>query len=189
MSRSADEHSVTFHSYEGQTEKIAQHIGDRLRGLDFEVELVEIAAAPGPQGYDALVVGDSIRFERHNRKLARCLQRHRAETTDLPVAMSQVSMTSAGTDAARVDKAEELVQKLIVGSGVQPGLVAKFAGALAYSRYGWVMQPVMRSIARREGNDTDTTRDHEYTDWDAVDRFADGVAAPVQTRRSSARHP
>lgn len=26
--------------------------------------------------------------------------------------------------------------------------------------------------AAREGTDTDMTRDHEYTDWDAVDHFA-----------------
>jgi hypothetical protein len=26
------------------------------------------------------------------------------------------------------------------------------------------------------GGDTDTTRDYEYTDWDAVERFADAFA-------------
>jgi menaquinone-dependent protoporphyrinogen IX oxidase len=30
----------------------------------------------------------------------------------------------------------------------------------------------MRSIARREGGDTDITHDYEYTDWDAVEEFA-----------------
>jgi menaquinone-dependent protoporphyrinogen oxidase len=97
--------------------------------------------------------------------------------------MFQVSMTSAGTDPARVAKAQELMQKLVDGGGVQPDLLAMFAGAIKYSQYGWVMKRVMRSIARREGNDTDMTRDHEYTDWDAVDRFARDVAALVQTRR------
>jgi menaquinone-dependent protoporphyrinogen oxidase len=30
----------------------------------------------------------------------------------------------------------------------------------------------MRRIASRKGLDTDTSRDYDYTDWDAVDRFA-----------------
>jgi menaquinone-dependent protoporphyrinogen oxidase len=39
----------------------------------------------------------------------------------------------------------------------------------------------MRAIARHEGGSTDTTRDHEYTDWDAVTRFADEVVAAVRS--------
>jgi menaquinone-dependent protoporphyrinogen oxidase len=174
---------LTFHSHEGQTTQIAQRIADSLRGLGFEVLLAEVGVAPGPRGHEALVVGDSIRFERHNRKVTRYLRRHRDEVDDIPVGMFQVSMTSAGTDPARVAKAQELMQKLVDGGGVQPDLLAMFAGAIKYSQYGWVMKRVMRSIARREGNDTDMTRDHEYTDWDAVDRFARDVAALVQTRR------
>jgi menaquinone-dependent protoporphyrinogen oxidase len=53
----------------------------------------------------------------------------------------------------------------------------------------------MRRISRKEGGDTDTSRDYEYTDWAAVDRFAaefaDEVAGPVDAvtspRRSSSR--
>jgi menaquinone-dependent protoporphyrinogen oxidase len=29
----------------------------------------------------------------------------------------------------------------------------------------------MKRIAKREGGSTDTSHDHEYTDWDAVARF------------------
>ena len=31
---------------------------------------------------------------------------------------------------------------------------------------------VMRVLMRRAGHTTDVWRDHEYTDWDAVERFA-----------------
>lgn len=34
----------------------------------------------------------------------------------------------------------------------------------------------MRAIASVAGGDTDTARDYEYTDWDAVARFADAFA-------------
>jgi menaquinone-dependent protoporphyrinogen oxidase len=32
------------------------------------------------------------------------------------------------------------------------------------------------------GNDTDTTRDYEYTDWDAVERFADAFAQQLEQK-------
>jgi menaquinone-dependent protoporphyrinogen oxidase len=54
--------------------------------------------------------------------------------------------------------------------------VASFAGALPYRRYPFPLRLVMRFIVGRAGGDTDTSRDYEYTDWDAVDRFAAGFA-------------
>jgi len=36
---------------------------------------------------------------------------------------------------------------------------------------------VMKQIARKTGSPTDTSRDHELTDWAAVDRFAGELAA------------
>jgi menaquinone-dependent protoporphyrinogen oxidase len=46
------------------------------------------------------------------------------------------------------------------------------AGALPYTRYNFLIRFMMRRIVKTEGGDTDTSRDYEYTDWAAVDRFA-----------------
>ena len=45
---------------------------------------------------------------------------------------------------------------------------------------------LVRWIVKREQGDTDTTRDFEYTDWNAVDAFAREVltlAEPAASRR------
>jgi len=34
-----------------------------------------------------------------------------------------------------------------------------------------IIRIIMKLISKREGGNTDTTHDHEYTDWDAVMRF------------------
>jgi menaquinone-dependent protoporphyrinogen oxidase len=41
----------------------------------------------------------------------------------------------------------------------------------------------MRFIASQTGATTDTSRDHEYTDWQALDRFADELAADVERQK------
>lgn len=46
------------------------------------------------------------------------------------------------------------------------------AGTLRYTRYGFFKRFLMKQINKREGGDTDTSRDYEYTDWDAVTAFA-----------------
>ena len=41
-----------------------------------------------------------------------------------------------------------------------------------YTQYNFLLRLIMKSIARRKQLSTDTSRDHEYTDWDHVKRFA-----------------
>ncbi len=89
-----------------------------------------------------------------------------------PTALFQVSLTSANPDAEHTATAQMLIHDLIERTGCDPDLVGLFAGALVYTRYGWMKRRIMRSIARKEGGDTDLTRDYEYTDWAAVDQFA-----------------
>ena len=40
----------------------------------------------------------------------------------------------------------------------------------AYSRYNVIITFLMKWIARRAGAPTDASRDHEFTDWAALDR-------------------
>jgi hypothetical protein len=37
----------------------------------------------------------------------------------------------------------------------------------------------MKRIARAAGHTTDTSRDHDFTDWEAVGRFAEAIALDV----------
>ena len=47
------------------------------------------------------------------------------------------------------------------------------------------MKLVMRFIVKSAGGDTDTSRDREYTDWDAVDRFAAEFEYPLREPRAA----
>jgi len=50
------------------------------------------------------------------------------------------------------------------------------AGALKYTQYNFFIKWVMKGIARKEGGSTDTSRDHEYTDWEQVTAYARRLA-------------
>jgi len=39
----------------------------------------------------------------------------------------------------------------------------------------------MRMIASRAGAETDTSRDHDLTDWEALDRFVASLSAEMDT--------
>lgn len=176
---------VVYHSVEGQAAKVAQRIVDRLRERGIDVDVQPASTAPSPDGYVGVVVGDSIHAVHHSRKLTRYLQRYSASLNELPTALFQVSMTSANPDAEHTSTAHGLVDELLGKTGFEPDAVGLFAGALAYTKYGWLKRAVMRHISKKEGGETDTSRDWEYTDWDAVDRFAIAFAAQVAATQGS----
>ena len=171
---------VVYHTSEGQTARIADHVAAVLRDLGDDVEVHDVAGAPAPEHYDGVVVGDSIHAVHHSKALTRYVRDHVAVLNKLPAALFQVSLTSTNPDAEHTATAQGLVQELLDRTGFDPDLVGMFAGALVYTKYGWFKRHVMRAISRREGGDTDLTRDYEYTDWQAVEQFAHDVHKLVE---------
>jgi menaquinone-dependent protoporphyrinogen oxidase len=173
---------VVFHTGEGQSAGIAAAIATELcaHGIDADIWSAEVA--PSPVGYDGVVAGDSIHASKHSRELRRYLLRHQAALAQRPLALFQVSLTSAVPDPQHTLNARAMVDDLVRQTGLVPDVVGMFPGRLAYTQYGGLQRRLMRWIARREGGDTDTSRDHEYTDWDAVRRFADDAAALIGQR-------
>lgn len=49
------------------------------------------------------------------------------------------------------------------------------------------MRFVMKRIAKRAAMSTDTSHDHDFTDWKALDRFVEEVLADSATHAATAR--
>lgn len=167
---------VVFHTVEGQSAGIATAIAAELFARGVETDIWSAERAPAPDDYVGVVAGDSIHATKHSRELRRYLRRYQPALGRRPLALFQVSLTSVNSDAEHTAAAQALVDDLERDTGVEPDVVALFPGRLAYSQYGWLKRRLMRWISSREGGDTDMEHDYEYTDWSAVQRFADDVA-------------
>jgi menaquinone-dependent protoporphyrinogen oxidase len=44
---------------------------------------------------------------------------------------------------------------------------------MAFTKYNPLMRWVLKQISKRAGGPTDTSRDHELTDWQQVEQFAE----------------
>ena len=86
---------------------------------------------------------------------------------------------SSQTESARAELAKH-IEAFSQGIGWHPNHVIHVAGALKYSKYGFFKKLLLRSIARKQGLSTDTSRDHEYTDWNALDQAISDWAARFQ---------
>ena len=171
-----------FHTWEGQTAKIAEHIASALRERGNDVDVRAVEGAPAPDDFDGVIAGDSIHAWRHSRQLIQYLQNNVDALNSMPSALFQVCLASANPDDEHTASAHALVQDLMDRSGFDPDAVGFFAGALVYTQYGWLKRHVMHAIVKREGGDLDMGHDYEYTDWDAVAQFAhdfNGIVSDV----------
>jgi menaquinone-dependent protoporphyrinogen oxidase len=122
-----------------------------------------------------VMIGASIHYGHHPAYLHKLVRRHRDALAARPCAFFSVSL-SAGGPRPKPYAAKRYIDKFMRKTGWRPQLVGSFAGALKYSLYGPIKRRVMIVFMTLGGGETDTSKDYEYTDWDAVERFADDYA-------------
>jgi menaquinone-dependent protoporphyrinogen oxidase len=159
---------VAYAGTHGQTARIARRIAEVLRAQGHQAQLRDAASAPDPTGYDAVLVGASIRRGRYAPELVGWLQRHAFALNTMPSAFFSVCL-SVLEDR---DAAGTFIDALEEDTGWTPRYRTTFAGALRYPAYDAFTRLLMRVLMHRGGHPTDIRREYEYTDWDAVDAFA-----------------
>jgi len=173
--------AIVYTTVEGHTSEIVDRMAARLRGTGNGVEIFEAEAAPRSlSGFDGVLVGGSIHMGKQHPSLVKFAKRHRAELDAMPDAFFSVSMAAVRPDPERQDEAMAAVRTFTETCGWHPGAVGLFGGALLYTQYGFIKRRVMRHIAAKKHDDTDMTRDWDYTDYAAVDRFADEFAVRMR---------
>lgn len=169
---------VLFATREGQTEKVALHIGTHLRDAGAEVQLVNAAdltslANIEPAGYDHLVFGASMHAGGIEKELVDFVNRHQGTIEHAARSFFLVLLSAATSDPQLREKwLLDARKKMDEQLQVSFDEVEMIAGALKYSKYPLPLKWLMRQIARKAGSDTDISRDYEYTDWQQVARYA-----------------
>ncbi|MCW2992652.1 MAG: flavodoxin [Conexibacter sp.] len=178
---------VLYASTHGHTAKIADRIGAVLReqGVHARVRrLDEHTPRLEPEEFDGFVVGASVHAGHHQHRAIAWIAEHRTTLDRHPSAFFSVSLTAADdTDEAR-DVTRQLIDDVLDETGWTPRLTQAFAGALQFKEYNFATRVVMRLMAKRIEHQTDRPvdvhEDTDYTDWDAVERFALAVAASLR---------
>jgi len=173
---------IVYASTHGQTEKIAARIGDVLSDAGLGVTMVRASEVPRSLpviAFAAVVVGASVHFNRHQRAVERFVRDNAAALDRVPSAFFSVSGTAAGTSPEEQAAAARYVERFVAECGWHPSRSIAVAGAVRYTRYNPLLRWVMRRISAKVGRSTDTSCDHEYTDWLQVQRFAESIAALV----------
>jgi menaquinone-dependent protoporphyrinogen oxidase len=182
--------AIIYATREGQTRRIVEYLAGALQARDADVDRFNAADRPELDfaSYDACVVAGSVHIGQHERELVKFVREHREELERIPSAFLSVSMSQAGLESPdRTAQQREQAAKNVAGvvetflrkTGWQPRWTRPVAGALLYTKYNFLVRFVMKKISKSEGGSVDTSRDHEYTDWAALEHFAGRVVAEL----------
>ena len=184
---------IVYATREGHTQRVAAQLAEdlRARGVQTVVRPVEgMTAQDSLASYAAVLLAASVHAGRHEPEMIRFVRERLSELERVNSSFLSVTLSEAGverSDATPVQHAtfvadvDAMIQRFIDDTGWHPRRIKNVAGALLYTRYNFLVRLVMKRIARTSGGSTDTSADHDYTDWADLDRFAETIAADVKS--------
>ncbi len=174
---------ILWSSTEGQTRRIVQGIEKELRKGGHKLETINVDAPPRSwivSKADALLVAASIHRGHYTDGLRGILKKQSSRFAGLPAAFVSVSLSAARPETRA--EAEGYIAALLEETGFKPALTFSLAGALRYPEYPFLKRWMLKKIAKKAGLPTDTSKVHEFTDWEQVP----AVAAQVVELASAA---
>lgn len=173
---------IAFATSYGQTAKIARRMADLLIASDEAVTLVNAGNHPRDfhaGEFDGVIIGGSIIAGRHQRALVRFVRDHRALLNTIPSAFFSVSGAATSPLETERAKARRFVDVFLEATGWHPALTETIGGAVSYTKYNPLLRWLVKRATRAAGGPTDTSRDHEATDWAQVERFVEAFVKAV----------
>jgi menaquinone-dependent protoporphyrinogen oxidase len=187
--------AIFYATREGHTRRIADHIASGLRATHVDVDVYDVnrLSSIDWSRYVTACVAASVHAGHHEREMIAFVKRNRDDLARLGAIFLSVTLSETGAEDPRAPKArrdqaaadtQRMIDVFIEETGWRPARALPVAGALAYSRYNFIIKFVMKRIARKNGAPTDTSRDYELTDWAELDRF---VGETMQAAARSSR--
>ena len=183
---------ILYATTEGHTRRIAEHMAGTLRAHGLDSQAIEVTS-PEAEAIDwpavrGVALAASLHVGAHQPAAVEFVRRHLAELSLRPSIFFSFSLSICSSRPEEVAAARRIAQALPDELGWTPMRIACVGGRLAYTKYGFLTRWMMRRIAAREGGPTDTSRDHDLTDWKQVEALAEELAlvsVPVRARRAA----
>jgi menaquinone-dependent protoporphyrinogen oxidase len=166
---------IVYGTTDGHTRKIAQVVAENLRAQRCSVDVLDAAGMLrrlSPESYDGVIVAASVHIGDYQRTVANWVRTHAQMLNLLPTAFLSVCLAVVEQGTRPRQEVLRIMRRFLERCGWRPTITKMVAGALPYTRYGWLKRLMMKRIVAKAGGDSDTTRDYEYTDWNDLRAFS-----------------
>ena len=169
---------ILYSTTDGHTLHICQRIRQRLEAAGHGVTLASIIdEVPADLTvFDKIVIGARIRYGLHQRQVFAFVRAHLALLESRPNAFFSVNIVARKPEKNRPET-NPYLRKFLQRTPWKPKRLAVFAGRLDYPACRFYDRWAIQFIMWMTKGPTDPSTVVEYTDWQAVDAFAQEISA------------
>ena len=162
---------IIYSSVDGQTLKICNKLRDVLLQNNQNVELFSIDDFNEDViNYDRLIIGASIRYGVHNKKIIDFINTNKKQLDSIKTAFFSVNLVARKSEKSTPDS-NPYVIKFFKTIDWTPTIVEVFAGKLDYKKYPFFDRIMIQFIMWMTKGPTKASTEIEYTNWDRVREF------------------
>ena len=162
---------IIYSSVDGQTLKICNKLRDVYQQNNQNIELFSINDFNEDiTNYDRLIIGASIRYGVHNKKIIDFINANKKQLDSIKTAFFSVNLVARKPEKSTPDT-NPYVIKFFKTIDWTPTIVGVFAGKLDYKKYPFFDRIMIQFIMWMTKGPTNTSAEIEYTNWDRVTEF------------------
>lgn len=163
---------LAYSTTDGHTPRICERLRQVIEQQGHAAEVVPLSQADALDlaAFDAIVIGASIRYGKHQPEVTQFIGRHQALLESKVNAFFTVNIVARKPNKNRPENNPYLIKFLRTISW-KPKLLGVFAGKLDYPRYRFIDRQMIRFIMLITKGPTDPSVVVEFTDWQAVEEF------------------
>ncbi len=168
---------VIYSSTDGHTKTICQRIISFFKN-DKIVKIMSLDEANkiDLSNFDTIIIGASIRYGRHSKKLYKFIQYNQNILNKKNSIFFSVNVVARKSGKNTPDT-NPYIKKFLKISKWKPKKIEVFAGKVNYPDYNLIDKYVIKFIMFLTDGPTDTSRSYDFTDWSKVDEFAKRLLA------------
>ena len=167
---------IIYSSIDGQTLEICKKLRDEFLENNQNVELFSINDFnEDVTSYDRLVIGASIRYGVHNKKIIDFINTHKKQLDSIKTAFFSVNLVARKPEKNTPDT-NPYVIKFFKSIDWTPTIVEVFAGKLDYKKYPFFDRVMIQFIMWMTKGPTNTNTEIEYTNWEKVAQFSEKIS-------------
>jgi len=163
---------IIYSSTDGHTKIICERITNFLKDGNL-VELISLEDANKIDltNFEKIIIGASIRYGKHSRKLYDFINLNNNILSQKHNAFFSVNVVARKPEKNTVET-NPYINKFLKISKWYPNKIAVFAGKVDYPNYNFFEKYIIKLIMFITKGPTDTSQSYEFTDWSKVDEFS-----------------
>ena len=169
---------ILYSTTDGHTVEICRRLQQVIEQKGNKVTLAPLAGETLPEleDFDQIVIGASIRYGKHNPKVAEFIKRNQSLLERKQNALFSVNVVARKPEKNQPET-NPYLRKFLKKISWKPQRLAVFAGKLDYPNLGFFDRTAIRFIMWITKGPTDPTSVVEFTDWKQVDDFGLSLCA------------